>query len=101
MKSKLIAVVSGLALVAATGWAFSSQDGVAKAVEDGLKEILTLEQVLPMVGEKYPGRVTEAELEKEDGRMVYEIELLSTDSGKQKLLVDAYTGEVLKARQKD
>ena len=54
-----------------------------------------------MALEKVPGTVNEIELEVENGTVVYEIEVLSTDGTEQEVKVDAQTGEVLKVEADD
>jgi uncharacterized membrane protein YkoI len=44
------------------------------------------------------GRAVEAELEKEEGRAVYEVELLDATQDKRKVYVDAGTGKVVKMK---
>ncbi|GAB4348269.1 MAG: hypothetical protein Kow006_08790 [Gammaproteobacteria bacterium] len=101
MKSKLMAIAGGVVLVSTAGWAFSSQDNTLPIMSSGDKEILPIEQIVPMVEERYPGRITKVELEREHGAMVYEIKLVSPENGRRKLLLDAYTGEIVRDRAKD
>lgn len=61
-------------------------------------EILPLQQVLARVSARHPGEVLEVELEREDGRWVYELKLLQRDGLLVRLDVDARTGEVLARR---
>lgn len=42
------------------------------------------------------GRAVEAELEREDGRTVYEVELVDSKQTKRKIYVDAGTGKVVR-----
>lgn len=42
------------------------------------------------------GRAVEAELEREDGRTVYEVELVDSKQIKRKVYVDALTGKVVR-----
>jgi uncharacterized membrane protein YkoI len=44
------------------------------------------------------GRAVEAELEKEDGRAVYEVELLDATQDERKVYIDAGTGKVVKLK---
>lgn len=57
--------------------------------------ILPLEQVLEQQRRDRPGRVLEVELEHEDGRMVYELELLDTSGRVWELHYDAVSGRLL------
>ncbi|MDL5034688.1 PepSY domain-containing protein [Pelomonas sp. APW6] len=61
-------------------------------------EILSLQQVLARVQPRYPGEVLAVELEREDGRWIYELKLLQTGGRLLRLDVDAKTAEVLRSR---
>lgn len=63
-------------------------------------EVLSLQQVLEKVRRNYPGEVLDVELEREDGRWVYELKLLQTGGQLVRLDVDAKTAEVLRSRQR-
>lgn len=63
-------------------------------------EILSLQQVLTRVQPQYPGEVLGVELEREDGRWVYELKLLQPGGRMVKLDVEAKTGEVLRSRSR-
>ncbi len=51
--------------------------------------------------EKVPGTVNEVELEDEDGTVVYEFEITSTDGTQQDVKVDAQTGKIVKVEADD
>ena len=51
--------------------------------------------------EKVPGTVNEVELEDEDGTVVYEFEITSTDGTQQDVKVDAKTGKIVKVEADD
>ncbi len=68
------------------------------AVQAG--EVMPLEQVLAHLGKDHPGQVLKIELEREDGLWTYEVKLLRTDGQLVKLLLDARTAEVLRARRR-
>lgn len=69
-----------------------------RAVEQG--RALPLRVVLEQVERQFQGRAVEVELEREDGRLIYEIRLLQDSGQVVKLEVDAATGAVLKFKQK-
>lgn len=69
-----------------------------RAVEAG--EVLPLRTVLEQVERQYPGQVMEVELEREDGRWVYEIKLLRTGGELLKLEIDARNGRVLGSKSR-
>ena len=79
--------------VAAVGADEAEHDRVRELVESGA--IRPLEEVVDTVTARYPGRLLEVELEREEGRLVYEIELVTEDGEYIEVLVDAETGEVL------
>lgn len=62
-------------------------------------EIRSLEQLLRELPERHQGRMLEAELEQEQGRYVYEVEMLDRMGRLQKFHLDAHSGEVLKDRR--
>lgn len=67
-----------------------ARDAVARHVARPLSEIL------PEIERRYRARMVEVELEDDDGRLAYEIELV-TDAGRLiEVVVDAATGSVVK-----
>lgn len=67
----------------------------------GAGEVLPLAVLLERLRRSHPGRVLELELERDDGRWIYEVKLLQADGQLLKLEVDAHTAEVLSVRSKD
>ena len=64
-------------------------------------KILSLETILKRVRQDYPGKVLEVELEKENGKIVYEIEILSDKGIVKEIYVDAESGNILSAKEDD
>ena len=58
-------------------------------------KILKLGDVLPRIEQEFGGRAIETELETDDGRWVYEFEILTSDGGLFEVDVDAVTGETI------
>jgi uncharacterized membrane protein YkoI len=58
--------------------------------------ILPLEEIVARASARWPGQVIETELEHEDGRYLYEIQLLGADARIREIKYDASTGEVIK-----
>ena len=59
-------------------------------------EVLSFQAILRQAEERYPGaRLLEAELDDDDGELIYEIELLTDDGVVRELEIDARTGRVL------
>ncbi|HET6369749.1 MAG TPA: PepSY domain-containing protein [Nitrospiria bacterium] len=77
--------------------------GVARPEEDhdrarNLREkgkILPLEEIVRRAQERQPGKLLEAELEKEEGRLIYKVEILDEDGIVWDLTIDAKSGELL------
>ncbi|MBP7241396.1 PepSY domain-containing protein [Amaricoccus sp.] len=63
------------------------------AVQRG--EIKRLSDILPGIEAEFGGRAIETEIETDDGRWVYEIEILTADGRLFEVDVDAVTGEVI------
>ena len=81
-----------------------SESGQDHDSAKNLKEagkILSLEQILEKTGESYPGRFLEAELEKTNGMLIYEIEILDKEGKVWELKYDAKTGELLEKEKED
>jgi uncharacterized membrane protein YkoI len=87
--------------MAATGVRASSDsdhDRARDAVQAG--QVLPLKTVLERLEREHPGQVLEVELERDDGRWVYEVKLLQAGGRLVKLALDAGSGEVLKRRER-
>ncbi len=61
---------------------------------------ITIGQAISIAEKEANGEAVEAELEKEDGRMVYDIDVL-TPSGKMEVFIDPETGRVLSVHPDD
>lgn len=96
MNTKLIAggALTGLIL---TGLAVGTVSAQAAADATGLTEAQAIEIALLEV----PGEVQEVELEKEDGIMVYEIEILNAAGQEFEVEIAAATGAVLEVEAED
>ena len=64
-------------------------------------DIMPLENLLQDIRAEHPGRVIEIELDEEDNRHVYEIEMVSDDGSVWELHFDARTGELLERERED
>lgn len=89
------------AAMAATGVRASSDsdsdhDRARDAVQAG--QVLPLKTVLERLEREHPGQVLEVELERDDGRWIYEVKLLQSGGRLVKFELDARNGEVLKRR---
>ncbi len=61
-------------------------------------EIRPLAEILSEVERHYVGRVIQTELERDDGRWVYELKLLPASGRVYQLKIDAGTGKVMRAK---
>lgn len=82
-----------LAFVTVQAAADGDHDRARRAVERG--EALPLQEVLARVGEDLPGRVVEIEIEREDGRWIYEIKVIDAAGRLREIHVDARTARIL------
>lgn len=94
----LVACLAVAACVPAGADERRDHDRARAALKAG--EVQPLQDVLDKVLRSYPGEVLEVELEREDGRWVYELKLLQPGGRLLKLEVDARTAVVLRSRQR-
>jgi len=89
------------ALAQPSAWASDSRDHerARAAVEAG--QVLPLPTLLERLRRTHPGQVLELELERDDGRWIYEVRLLQANGQLLKLDVDAATAEVLEVKRKE
>ena len=78
----------------ASGFALSSE-GTQKTEKGPLKATLSMEEAITAAKAKFPGQVIEAELENEEGKAVYEIEIASATGAVTEIAIDAQSGELL------
>lgn len=95
-----LVVVAALYSVAGSAPARASDahdhDRARRALEAG--EVIPLRNIIERVEQTHPGQIIEIELERDDGRWLYELKLLRADGSMAKLLVDARNGRVLSVR---
>jgi uncharacterized membrane protein YkoI len=70
-----------------------------QALKSGL--VRPLDDILTEIRKKFPGDIIEIEFEKEDGRYLYEIEIIKPDGQMIEVEVDAKTMEVLSVDDDD
>ncbi|SFL67271.1 Uncharacterized membrane protein YkoI [Gracilibacillus orientalis] len=66
-----------------------------KKSSDNTNSIISADEARSLALEKYSGTIKELELDEDDGRYIYEIEI-RTDKGEVELEIDARNGEILK-----
>ena len=90
-------VLAGMVLAApAPLLAGRDHDNARRAVEEG--KVLPLRRILDSVESQFGGSVLEVELDKDDGRWLYEVKLLTSDGRIIEVKLDAATAEVLNAK---
>ncbi|MGM0585244.1 MAG: PepSY domain-containing protein [Pseudomonadota bacterium] len=96
MRLLLPALALALALVAR---ADDDHERARRALERA--EVRPLAEILPEVEARLEARVIEVEYEREDGRHLYEFELIAPDGRVLEAYVDAATGEILKVEAEE
>ncbi|HEY6642057.1 PepSY domain-containing protein [Povalibacter sp.] len=69
------------------------RDSIRQALKRG--EALPLVRILAIAQQAVPGEVIEVELERDDGKLIYEIKVLTTKGRVREIEIDARTGSVL------
>jgi uncharacterized membrane protein YkoI len=102
MKAKTL-IVTTLVAALLGGGAFAGErmrhNEVLQLRESG--QIMAMEEIMVRAREAQPGHLIEAELERENGRYIYELKILDAEGRVHELELDAATAEVLKRKIKD
>lgn len=95
MRRTQLITVTTAAVVALLGGglAYSAQAG-GDEMASGKAPAVTLEQAIATAKAKFPGRVLEAELEDEDGKAVYDVEIATATGETREVVVDASSGQI-------
>lgn len=64
-------------------------------------DFLPLDRILDIVGKTHPGRLVELELELDDDRWVYEVEIVTKDGRLVEIDLDAATGTIIGVEEDD
>ena len=101
MKKYLLHTITLCLLILASPLSQASNDHEqAKRLREA-GDIVSLEIILQNARKMQPGKILEAELESKNGRLVYEIELLTPTGKTLELLFDAATGQHLSTEDED
>jgi uncharacterized membrane protein YkoI len=85
---QVIAIASLSVLLASPAWAlFETNKELVSTAK------ITLEEAVHHAVKAVPGKAVEAEIGKEDGRTVYEVEIIDMNKKTQKVYVDAQSGQ--------
>lgn len=105
LRQLLAAILLGLALPSMAAGdeplllAEMKADQVHRLKETG--DIMSLEALLRQVRQEYPGRVIEIEFDEENGRYVYELEIVDDEGIVWDIELDARSGELIKREVDD
>ncbi len=90
-------VLASIAILSISAGLAIGHDGKDKDRESvqAMSAKVTMEEAMQTAKGKFPGRVVEAELESEDGGLVYEVEIVSASGEKQEIEIDAQSGKIL------
>ncbi|MES9868640.1 MAG: PepSY domain-containing protein [Sedimenticola sp.] len=91
-----VAVLSGAVL---GGDDYYDHMQIRQLVEEG--KLIPLEEILQKVGSGERVNILEVEIEREDGRYIYEIEMLGKDGRVWEMEIDAVTGETVEYHLED
>jgi uncharacterized membrane protein YkoI len=89
----LLLLVVSLSLLSLTGRADDSWRDLHRQVQAG--ELVPLTQLLDWLEDHYEGQVLEVELERDDGQVVYEIEMIGPQGQLVEFEFDARSGELI------
>lgn len=74
-------------------------DDALAAVE--ARQALPLTRIFEIAQTAVPGEIIEVELDREDGRLIYEVDILTNTGRLRQVEIDARTGEVLEVEDED
>jgi len=99
MANRLILLLASIIMISSSAFADSDHNKARKLKEAG--EILPLEQVIAKARQQRNGHILEIELELEDGRYIYELEMLDDNGTIWELEYDAKSGELITHKKDD
>jgi len=86
-------------LLTSVGLAMSNDD--KEVAVANLPTSVTLQEAINTATTQFPGRVLEAELESEDGKAVYEVEIVNASGETREFEIDAQSGKILSSELED
>jgi uncharacterized protein YpmB len=78
-----------------------SHDGKDKAAVANLATSVTMEEAIKTATTQFPGKALEAELESEDGKVIYEVEIVNAAGEIREFEIDAQSGKILSSELED
>ena len=94
----VFAVLGSIVVAPAAAHGRGDHDRARDALAAG--EVMPLEAVLDRLQRTLPGRVLDVELEREDGRWIYQVKLMQPGGRLTRVDLDARTAEVLRLRER-
>ncbi|HLV76952.1 MAG TPA: PepSY domain-containing protein [Marinobacter sp.] len=84
-------------LAAVPGWALADDDVDWRQLHDGVQQgrIKPLSEILDILHRDWIGEVSGVDIGREDGRLIYEIDLLGPQGQRVEFEIDAATGDIL------
>lgn len=95
-QKRIIPVTVAIASILVTGASLASSDQENKDIRL-TADMLTMEQITAQALTTHPGKVTEASLEREEGKMVWEVEIEGDNGRELEIYYDAKTGKEIKS----
>ena len=100
MKTSAKALIVGLVIIGTSLTALSSQDD-GHNFEIVNQASLSAEQASAIALNAVPGKVIGTEIEKEDGSLVWEVEVLTSENEMYELEIDANDGRIIETERED
>ena len=94
-------LLGAFALVLTSYGLAMSHDGKDKAAVANLATSVTMEEAIKTATAQFPGKVLEAELESEDGKVTYEVEIVNAAGEIREFEIDAQSGKILSSELED
>lgn len=87
----VLPLVMAAAFISTPAWAlFETNKELAESAK------IPMEQAIRMATGEVPGKAVEAQIGKEDGKTVYEIDIIDSSKKERTVYIDAQTGQVMK-----
>jgi len=96
-----LALLVGAGILAFTGPASADEEEKNGKAEMAAAAKVTIEQAIKTVSDKVAGKVIEAELAKKHNKLVWEVEVITSENKTMEVHVDADTGAVIHVEEQD
>jgi uncharacterized membrane protein YkoI len=99
LRLRLAMILALIACALAGAARADGHDRAREALQRG--EILKLTEILDAAAAQQPGDIMEVELERDDGRWIYELKVLTPEGFLMEMEIDAATGALLELERDD